>query len=181
MKLPCRKLPSLVLLFVLFFAVITIFSPSQTNAAEGQASIYLSPSQGSFEVGSTFNVSVYVNTAGQSINAVRLDLDFDANLIQVADPTAGSSFISVWAVPPEYSNQNGTVHLQGGLPTPGINTASGLITTITFRGKGAGTASVDVLETSQVLANDGLGTDILNLTGHGHYQITIPAQLASKS
>lgn len=159
------------LTFLLILILFLTFIP--TTKAEG-ASIYLSPSSGTFYVGSTFNVSVFVNTGGSDVNAVRVDLKFDPKKLQVASPTAGRSLISVWISQPAYSNVEGTVSFRGGVPSPGINTSSGLISTITFRVIAPGSATVSVLEASQVLLNDGMGTDILSWTGRGTYTLTMP-------
>ncbi|MBU6500838.1 MAG: hypothetical protein KGJ89_01820 [Patescibacteria group bacterium] len=156
-------------LFAVFFAVI---SPIKAEAA---ASLYVSPPSGTFTVGSTFTVSIYVNSGGQSINAVEADLKFPADRLQVVSPTTGKSLIQVWVSQPTYSNLDGTMKFQGTIPSPGINTDSGLISTVTFRVKSVGTASLQILDSSQVLLNDGLGTNILGQTTSGIYYLVLPA------
>ena len=158
-------------------AVLSLLFPfysKKVEAKSGQASIYLSPSQGAFAVGATFDISVFVNTGEHDINAVGLDLKFPPDKLQIVNPTAGNSFISIWIDQPKFSNTKGTVSLKGGLPNPGINTSAGLITTITFRAKITGNATVSVMESSQVLANDGKGTDLLTSHGQGIYNLFIP-------
>lgn len=145
--------------------------------AEGNdesASLYLSPSSGTFYVGSTFDVSVFVNTENASINAVRADLSFSPNLLQVTSPTAGSSFISIWADQPFYSNRDGIISFKGGLPSPGINTSAGLVSTITFRVKAPGIANISFMSASQVLSADGQGSDILRTSTGGKYILSLP-------
>lgn len=162
---------------VLIFLIILIFSFGFIAPVKSQqegASIYLSPTTGTFQVGSTFNISVLVNTAGNDINALRVDLKFNPQKLQVASPTAGKSFIAVWVSQPSYSNVEGTLTFQGGMPSPGINTSSGLVSTITFRAIAPGSANISVLETSQVLLNDGKGTDILGSMGRGIYELVLP-------
>jgi len=168
------QLPLKLGVFLIAISLLLI-TPNETHAQSGNSSIYLSPSQGTFTVGSTFDVSVFVNTGGQPINAVALDLKFPADKLQVVNPTAGQSFISIWVTQPVFSNTNGTVNLKGGLPSPGINTSSGLITTVTFRAKTPGEAVIYVQNSSQVLANDGQGTDLLNSFGRGSYNLATPA------
>ena len=68
--------------FGAFFGLLVVgfllLLPAHANAA---ASLYLAPSSGSFTIGSTFTVSVYVNTGGQAVNAVEANLSFpDLNL-----------------------------------------------------------------------------------------------------
>ncbi len=152
----------------------TLFLFATASRAEAAASLYLAPPSGTFIVGNTFTVSVYVNTGGQSINAVRADLSFPPDKLQIVSPTTGKSFIQIWVSQPTYSNEDGTMTFQGTIPTPGIMTDAGLISTVTFRVKAPGTAAVRILDTSQVLLNDGRGTNILGQTTDGIYYLTLP-------
>ena len=111
------KFGAVILVLVVFFETIPI-----SNAAS--TSLYLSPSKGSFTVGSTFTVSIYLNSEGNEINVVEADLNFSPDKIQVTAPTTGSSFVSEWLTPPSYSNTQGTISFRGGI-LGGINTSSG--------------------------------------------------------
>jgi len=157
----------LVLLVVILFLSIT--SP----AAAQQASLYLAPSRGTFLIGSTFSVSIYVDTKGSKINVVELDLKFPSDLLQVTSPTAGESFVSQWLTPPSYSNEGGTISFKGGIPE-GIVTSAGLVSTITFRARSAGIAGVEFLDSSKVLLADGKGTPVFTTNIGGIYEILIP-------
>ncbi|MBI2034007.1 MAG: hypothetical protein HYT13_02830 [Candidatus Liptonbacteria bacterium] len=170
MKFP--NLGWLKVFFLSFFAFITIF-PKPTLAL-GQASIYIGPPSGTFTVGNTFTVSVYLNTGGQFVNAIEANLSFPPDKLQVVSPTAGKSIIQLWVDQPTYSNLEGTIKFQGAIPTPGINTQAGVISTVTFRVRSTGTATIKVLDTSRVLLNDGKGTDILGQTSHGVYALILP-------
>ena len=139
------------------------------------ATLLFSPGSGTFTVGSTFNVSIVVNTGGNSINAVRADISFPANRLQVVNPSAGTSFISIWVNQPAYSNTAGTISFQGGLPNPGIKTDSGIVSTITFRATAPGSAKISFKETSQVLANDGQGTNLLTSRGDANFTLNLAA------
>ena len=153
---------------------VSIPFPKISKAQQTGASIYLSPSTGTFHLGSTFDVSIFVNTGGNDINAIKINLKFDPKKIQVASPVGGRSIISVWVSQPSYSNLDGILTFQGGVPTPGFNTSSGLISTITFRAITPGSVSISVQDNSNVLLNDGKGTDILGSTGRGLYDIVMP-------
>lgn len=159
------------LVFLCSAAVFFVFSLPKAKAA---ASIYVAPPSGTFTLGNTFTVSIYVNTGGQSINALETNLTFPPDKLQVVSPTAGKSFIQVWVAQPSYSNLDGTIKFQGTIPTPGINTEAGLISTVTFRVKSIGTAALKILDSSRVLLNDGLGTDVLGQTTDGIYYLTLP-------
>ncbi|MFH1036806.1 MAG: cohesin domain-containing protein [Patescibacteria group bacterium] len=137
------------------------------------ASLYLSPNSGTFYVGNTFNVSIFLDTGGNDVNAVHANLKFDPQKLQIASPTAGKSFISVWISQPTYSNKEGTASFLGGNPSPGINTSAGLVSTITFRTIAPGETEILFVD-SHVLLDDGKGTDVLSSSGKGSYKITIP-------
>lgn len=164
--------------FITFFlvaliAVSGLLFPVNGEAQSG-ATLALSPATGSFYVGSTFSVSIFANTGGNDINAVEVDLTFPPDKLQIVSPTAGESFISVWMLQPEFSNIDGTLSLVGGLPSPGINTSNGLVTTVTFRIRRPGEAIIQFKKSSKVLRNDGLGTNILTSLVGGRYTLLIP-------
>jgi uncharacterized membrane protein len=162
-------------LLVLISFLLVVISGLPRGAEGVGASLYFSPGNGTFFVGSTFDVSIFVNTGGNNVNAVKVDLKFDPRKIQIASPTAGKSFIEVWISPPVYSNINGTASFQGGVPSPGINTSSGVVSTITFRAIAPGETIVSFLDSSKVLLDDGKGTNVLSSLGRGVYNLVIPA------
>ncbi len=137
------------------------------------ATLYLSPKSGTFFMGSTFNVSIYINTKGEEVNAVDVDLTFPPDIIQVTSPVSGESFVSQWLSPPTYSNATGKISFRGGMPG-GITTSAGLISTITFRAKMPGKANIGFLDSSKVLLNNGKGTSISPILIGGSYQISVP-------
>lgn len=141
-------------------------------AVEPSATMSVSPATESVTEGSTFNVSVYLNTERESVNTVSLDLRFSPDKLSiVSESTEGKSFIAVWVEPPTYSNSDGTVHLAGIVPN-GIITQSGLVISITFKAIASGNATVEILPSSQVLANDGMGTPIPTEYSNGTYTIS---------
>src|SRR3989344_6809533 len=152
-------------------AAIVAGGAQQTEAA----SLYVSPSGGSFVTGSTFTVSIFVNTGGESVNAIEANLTFPVDTLQVVSPTAGNSFIKTWIAQPTYSNTAGTLRFQGAVPNPGINTEAGLVSTVTFRTRSVGSAAVRFLDSSRVLLNDGRGTNALDRTSGATFSITLPA------
>ncbi len=159
-------------ILALLFGVAVVFIPA-TVWATG-ASLKISPAAGVYEVGGLVDVSFIVDTGDQTINAVQASILFPADKLQVVNPVASTSFISLWVTPPTYSNTDGTINFQGGLPTPGIKTSGGVISTVTFRIKAAGSASIRYAPTSRVLLNDGAGTNILTSSGSADLSFKIP-------
>lgn len=160
-----------------WFVGLALFSiwivwPSLARA-EG-AVLKITPASGTYEVGGLVDVSFVIDTGGQTINAVQADVMFPADKLQVVNPVASTSFISLWVTAPSYSNTDGTLSFQGGLPTPGIKTSGGVISTVTFRIKSAGTATIRYAPTSRALLNDGNGTNILASSGTADFTLKIP-------
>lgn len=138
------------------------------------ASLSLRPSSGTFIVNNTFDVSIILNTNGRSVNAVDALITFPPDKLQVVSPSLGKSIIGIWATPPTFNNQDGTLRFQGGVPSPGINTSSGVVSTITFRIKSVGTATINFSDQSKVFLNDGLGTNVLTSKSGGIYSLVLP-------
>ncbi len=141
-------------------------------AARG-ATLSISPASGAFTVGSTFEAPIYLDTEGESINAVAVFLKFPPDKLQLVSPSAGRSIIGLWPTPPRFNNQRGTAELQGLVPN-GLNTSNGLVTTLTFRVKAVGQAVIKFLDESKVLLNDGQGTEVLDNLSNGIYQLVLP-------
>ena len=169
---------SLILLFG-FFAV-TFGMPysgyAQRNASVhvssliARATLFLAPRTATVLDGSTFEVPVFIDTKGKGINTIELHVKFDPNMLSIVRPSGNRSIIGIWIEPPAYSNIDGTVKLVGVIPN-GITTESGLITTITFKALVSGETSVVISPLSQVLANDGLGTEVETEFDRGIYTI----------
>ena len=157
-------------------ALLMLFALSSCAIAQTQkaATLYVGPATGNSTAGSTSTVSFYVNTGNQFINVVDADILFPPDKLQVVSPSTGSSFINVWAIQPSYSNTEGTMSFRGAVPSPGISTNAGLISTVTFRVKSVGTAAVRFGNKSKVLLNDGLGIDILQQTQSFVYTLLLP-------
>lgn len=108
------------------------------------------------------------------MNAIEVEITYPPDKIQVANPSIGTSFVSVWVVPPTYSNTDGTLTFRGGIPSPGIITSNGVISTARFRARDTGEAELEFIATSKVLANDGVGTNILTSRSKAIFTIVIP-------
>mgnify|MGYP001615344117 FL=1 len=136
-------------------------------------SISALPASGTFVVGSTFDVALYLNTGGEYVNALEVFLEFSPDKLQLVSPTAGSSIVEIWTSQPRYDNQRGIIELRGGIPK-GINVSQGLITNLTFRVKSTGVASLRFTDETKIYLNDGRGTDMLAQTNNGVYTLVLP-------
>ncbi|MFH1656966.1 MAG: cohesin domain-containing protein [bacterium] len=159
---------------VVISLILAALSVSPATAEAAGSSLYFSPNSGGFFVGSTFDVGIFVNTGGEDINAVEVNLKFDPAKLQIASPTAGKSFIEVWVAQPAYSNTQGIMSFIGGIPSPGINTSAGLVSTVTFRVISPGETLLSFLDSTKVLRNDAAGTNVLTSKGRAAYRLLIP-------
>lgn len=167
-----KKIKSKGINILILAGILFLFLALKLPQAQA-ATLSLSPSGGIFTVGSTFDVSVFLNTEGQSDNVVIASISFPPEKLQLISPTTGKSVIEVWTAPPVFNNETGLISLEGGMPG-GINVSQALITRLTFRVKGVGSAMVKFTDQSRVLLNDGKGTDALDNTSNGIYNLILP-------
>jgi hypothetical protein len=167
-----NSLVSTILIFLIVSSFFPLISKSQ---GVKEAILYVSPQTGTIPIGNTFTVSFYVNSNGNFINAVQTKILFPPDKLQIVSPSTGKSCLEIWLKQPTYSNAQGYLELSGGLPSPGINTDSCLLLTVTFRVKDVGSAQVKFSTAeSKVLLADGKGTDILGQTKGGIYELVLP-------
>ncbi|MDO8493138.1 MAG: cohesin domain-containing protein [bacterium] len=140
------------------------------QALQQKAALSLSPITGSFQEGSTFDVGIFLDTRGGTMNTVELHISFPPDKLALIKPLGDRSIIGVWLEPPKYSNTSGTAEFNGIIPN-GIKTTNGLIGTLTFRAMAPGQATVKILNNSKVLINDGVGTEAITDLGRSSYTL----------
>ncbi|MEI6304856.1 MAG: cohesin domain-containing protein [Candidatus Taylorbacteria bacterium] len=146
-------------LFPIVTAISIFAFPCFTNAAI----LYMVPESESVRAGQTFTVTIDLDSESMAVNAASLDMKYDTSLLSIQSVGYSQSIFSIWAEEPKYSNSSGNLHLSGGRPSPGWNGANGAIVSVTFRAKKPGQTMV-TLQNGSVLANDGLGTDVLSVS-----------------
>ena len=160
---------------ILTFLIAVIFSivifPSITRAA----SLYFSPSYGTYNVGSEFYVSVYVSSTDQAMNAVSGIVSFPPDKLEVTSLSKCKSIVSFWVKDPYFSDNLGTGHFEGVVINPGYTGTMGKIVTIGFKVKSAGQAKL-TFSSASVLANDGKGTNILTNLGTASFILSNSTQ-----
>lgn len=134
------------------------------------ATLSVTPATTSVHAGDIVTIRLIANTQGTAINQGEGTLRFPTDMLDVISTSKSGSIFTLWVEEPAYSNSAGTMHFDGGVPTPGFNGSAGTILSVTFHAKKSGTATL-TLSDAALRANDGLGTDVLNYAGGG--QITI--------
>lgn len=140
------------------------------------ATLTLSPVRTTTGVGTTFTETIFVASTDQAMNAVSGTLSFPPELLQVVSVSRVGSILSLWVQEPTFSNVDGTISFSGIIPNPGFIGSPGKLFSVQFRAKKPGTAAAAFSASSQVLANDGNGTDILDDTTAASITITASAK-----
>jgi hypothetical protein len=153
-----------------FYVLIFAFCILVPKVNAQRASLYFSPSSGTYTVGNTFLVQVKVNSGGVAINAADGTIIFDPDKLEVVRISKEDSIFTLWVQEPTFSNSFGTINFAGGKPSPGFIGAAGTIFNIYFRAKTSGTTNL-TFASGSVLADDGKGTNILGSLGSGVYNL----------
>jgi len=155
---------SLVFLFGIGLALLP-----QVAAA---ANLYFSPSSGTYSTGRNFTVSIRVDSSA-SMNAASGVVIFSPDKLQVLSISKTGSIFNLWVQEPSFSNSDGNASFEGIVLNPGFS-GDGKLISITFRDKSDGKANLS-FSSGSVLANDGLGTNILSSLGTANFVISAGA------
>lgn len=145
---------------------MAVFIPAFVSAAI----LYLEPSNVEYRVGDTFLIDARVDTEGECVNAVKVDLNFPKDILDAVDVASGNSILTIWLDNPKIDQKSGIISFSGGIPGGYCGPLSGevgkpnLLVRFIFRARGIAQAgkenfgTVEFLKDSEVLLNDGLGT-----------------------
>jgi len=123
----------------------------------------------------TFTVTFDTNTKGAYINNIEGVLSFPKDLLTALSVSSSGSIFSMWVEQPKFSNIDGTVFFNGGVPTPGYTGTRGKIMSVVFKAKKAGVAKLS-FSSANIYANDGMGTDITSSRSGLNITITVPEE-----
>lgn len=155
----------------LFF--VSLLIPKPVSAA---GIFYFYPNNGTYAVGNTINVTVGVNTGGDTVNAVSAYVSYPSDLIDFSWIGTGGSVFGIWA---EKTGGGGLVKLSAGATPPGV-TGRGTIATIGFKVKKTGTVNLSFASGSHIVTQSG-NSDILNLAGSGGTAYNLTAALPTQT
>jgi len=151
-------------IFLVFAFSFLIFSSADA------AILYFSPSSGNFSVGDILSTSVFVDTQGEAINNAEVIINFPNDLLEPISVDKSSSIFTIWVEEPTYSNNNGTISFNGGVPTPGFNGSAGKLANLIFKVRKTGKATL-LFSSAAVRANDGYGTDVFKAGGQAIFNL----------
>lgn len=158
----------------LVFGVL-VFLLLATPSISSAASLSLSPSAGSYNVGDTIAVKVLVSSPSESANAVSGTLSFPYSIFTAESVLKSGSILNFWPSEPTISQSDGTATFEG-VALSGYQGSTGVVVTVVLRTTRAGEGNIS-FKSGQILANDGKGTDITSgLIGAAFTVRTAPTQ-----
>lgn len=174
----CSIISFVSLLFLLAAPYLNKVSEASMVGNTTNAVLSLSPNTGTYKTNSNFAVDILINTHGQNVVVTSAYLNYSPTLFQVVSPIDISGSIFPTVAENIIDNVNGKVKLTIGIPTPGVNVTAGKIATLTIKGLTDAAPAADNFTfdftagsttDSNVILNDGLGTEILSGVDNGKY------------
>ena len=118
-------------------------------------------------------IKVVANSGGEAVNAFDAVIDYDPTLISIDSISTDNSICpQAFFIEKAIDPTRGEVDIQCGIPTPGFTGNGGEVAELNISHKKTGVFSLIFASTSQILANDGLGTDVLRYSEDGSYQVS---------
>ncbi len=150
------------IIFSTALCVMALFGSQLHPSVVEAATLFASSPTTQVKSGDSFDVTVRVDSQGQSFNAAQATVQFPKDLLQIksVDFTSAASAFNFWVEEPTFSNTAGTLNFIGGA-TNGLNGAAIPLLKITFVSKNSGNAVVS-LNDGAITAADGSGTNILS-------------------
>lgn len=147
----------------IFIITAIILSPLMANAQSNEASL-------GFTAIDKGSLALTVRSDLQSVNAVGIQVKFDPRDVRITKLDLSKSFCDLF-VTKTFDNNTGTIDISCGKPNPGIQ-GEAIIAIVNFQRLNNLKTAFDYLDDSQILANDGLGTNIL-----GHSSVYLIKEL----
>jgi len=148
----------------IFVAICFLFAGVQVRAAE----IFFGVSDENIGLNTKFEVEIFINTQGESVNAIEGQIIFPSDILELKEIRDANSIINFWIDKPE-NNLSGQVNFSGIIPG-GYQGERGLLFSLIFLSKNQGRGTINI-QATKALLNDGNGTAAL--LSISPYQFTI--------
>jgi hypothetical protein len=136
------------------------------------SSMRFAPESGTFDLESQQTIDIQVLTGGEAINSTQVNVSYDPGIVRIEEIlTEGSFCPPEFFVQKEVDNLAGKVSIACGLPSPGLTKEVGTVATLVMQPVASGNAALRFEPGTRVLANDGLGTDVLRVAIDAGYRI----------
>lgn len=113
--------------------------------------------------------AVRVHSGGEAVNAIQATIDFDPTAVDVKNISMTGSVCSPDLIITKAVDPAGRITIACGVKPPGFSSDDGLVANILFRPRRPGLFTFHFAADTSVLANDGLGTDVLRNAIDGAY------------
>ena len=143
---------------ILYSVVIIVSLHTTTAFAAGTASLFMTKSSPNVSEGSNVTLDIKVRSSDQAINAVSGTVNFPGDMLRIVSISRDNSILNIWTHDPNI--QRNKISFEGVILNPGYQGSNGSIFHITFEAQKRGIANVSFSD-GAVLANDGLGTNVL--------------------
>jgi hypothetical protein len=144
------------------------------------STIALRPGANLIEEGVEQRIAIEVATGGEAINAGRADITYDPTRVEVLEIATDRSFCDKqFVLEKSIDPTAGLATISCGVRTPGF-TGTGLLAELIVKPLLPGTFSLTFGKETSILANDGLGTNVLRVMTDGSY-VVLPANFSASS
>ncbi len=169
----------LVAMAILIIGSVAFFGVRQNQAshAAGTGVLSLSPSSGSYVVGSNVAVQIRADSKTDLVNAVQASLTYDAAKLQYVSIAEGTAFPTVAATS---TGTSGVIRLaRATLPGAEVS-GSNLVATVTFKVLGnTGTTNVSFDSAFSYIVRSSDNADVLGTTNGATFTMRLPAPTIS--
>ena len=164
------------------FSTFLLLAVPYVYAQTASPHLSFTPATKSESVGGSFDVSVNVDTGTKSVDSVDAIIEYDPNLLTVVSVAKGTFFPTVT----NNITTLGKIKIYGIADTGKPKTGTGVLATITFKGKDKGTAAVDFVcqsgSTTDSNINQGsVDVIVCSANGSGSYTISAAATATQSS
>ncbi|HRH31557.1 MAG TPA: cohesin domain-containing protein [Candidatus Paceibacterota bacterium] len=134
------------------------------------ATLSVVPARKEVSVGESFSVELKVKSPDQSVNVVSGKIVFDSKRLSLNSISKSGSIVKFWIQEPVPESAQSAIRFEGVILNPGYTGSSGQVITVTFNAIDTGKVAFSLID-AVVLANDGLGTNVLSGTGSASIDI----------
>lgn len=134
------------------------------------STLRLQPESGVFDKDFERPISVLVDTGDEKINAVGVNISFDPDRVKIQEIDTENSICSNF-LEKNVDMANKEIRIYCIMASPGFSGQHGVVADIIAKPIKVGVLSLAFSNSTQVLANDGLGTNVLRKSENGSYQV----------
>ncbi len=142
------------------------------NTAHAATMSFMSGVTGA-SIGDTIDVSVRIDSQGQTVNAAQGTITYPTDILQVVRVDHSNSVFNIWAQEPTVNTSTGQISFLGGA-TNSFSGGSLYVLDVVFEARGTGLATIG-FENAGVTAGDGTGANILSSSTAMSFMVGAPS------